>query len=997
MDARLTLRRVLLLALTGLGGSTCLAVPATEVLVDRCASAAGWTLNLGREFPGASGKLGVAEAGGRTCVRVDFDFSAGGRYAGAERGCSLTGVTEIAFWLKATAGGGGLVRLRDMTNQEHAAGFQLKPGTWQHVRLPVTPDRFGSHWGGANDGGFHFPLRRILVAVGNPGAGHFLLRDLTVRTTDPSLQWQVTLTTPLPGNVVFPEESPAPITLRVLNGRKHEWKTTVEYTVTHYTGQVVLRGSEHLSFGPWQERRLTFRLPGTRLGYYQVAAEVRVGQRSVAETTGGVCFVTRPVDLGRDDPDSFFGLHAGEPDAAARIGVKWNRQTRAWWWGEGTPGHFYWPDTAIEESRRHGIEVMLTLEYRPPSWVKEELAPGESLWPPPEKLMRGWRRYVRACARRYRDQVAVFEIQNEPDLTLWRHDNLSFGEGVASYVRIARAAGEVLREEAPQHPLAGVDVSGGEYRTGMRYVRAVLQQAGDLFQIFTGHPYASPRYFGPGLRPWFPHENRLVEKLRLSQRLLRELGGKQRVWIGEKGWGLSVREPPLGEYSRAYTCCVAQALITARSVAGVEKYFWFLQQGCNEKGFEYGLWRGAPSQPLPAAAAYATCARFLRHARPLRTLRLSDSLRGFSFVRGERKQGVAAVWAVEDAVKLNLPAMTGLAVWDLMGNRRQENRVVLTKAPLFLTVPKERLESLCRALEREPVLAVRPLHVESVFLTSVRSLTARVVNRSRTRLPVSLRAFGTAGQEDVPPDNRPHDLTLPLREAVLAHTGSAFRVELLVAGKPVVRRELELNLLRCPRRTPKLDGKVTGWGKPMVVDQRSQVLPPDPNVGWTGPEDLSAAAWWCYDDSSFYLTVRVRDETHSTPALGAGNFWNSDSLQVAIDPDNDAGPADGFDEDDVEIGCVLTRGGPRVFMTAPVIKPLRLACHAHRRGKDTVYQLAVPWSLLGVSPLPGKVFSFNFIVNDNDGQGRAYWMGPRPGIGEGKRPGMFLDLWLAEP
>jgi hypothetical protein len=35
---------------------------------------------------------------------------------------------------------------------------------------------------------------------------------------------------------------------------------------------------------------------------------------------------------------------------------------------------------------------------------------------------------------------------------------------------------------------------------------------------------------------------------------------------------------------------------------------------------------------------------------------------------------------------------------------------------------------------------------------------------------------------------------------------------------------------------------------------------------------------------------------------------------------------------------------------------------------------------------PGQVVGLDFIANDNDGQGRSYWMGLTPGIGEGKTP-----------
>jgi len=38
------------------------------------------------------------------------------------------------------------------------------------------------------------------------------------------------------------------------------------------------------------------------------------------------------------------------------------------------------------------------------------------------------------------------------------------------------------------------------------------------------------------------------------------------------------------------------------------------------------------------------------------------------------------------------------------------------------------------------------------------------------------------------------------------------------------------------------------------------------------------------------------------------------------------------------------------------------------------------------------VIAVNFIANDNDGQGRGYWMGLTPGIGEGKNPEAYREF-----
>ena len=46
-----------------------------------------------------------------------------------------------------------------------------------------------------------------------------------------------------------------------------------------------------------------------------------------------------------------------------------------------------------------------------------------------------------------------------------------------------------------------------------------------------------------------------------------------------------------------------------------------------------------------------------------------------------------------------------------------------------------------------------------------------------------------------------------------------------------------------------------------------------------------------------------------------------------------------------------------------------------------------PWQELRLNPpQPGRIMPINFIVNENDGQGRDLWLGLTPGIAEAKTP-----------
>lgn len=975
------------------------AEPSQEVLLDPCDALPGWELDTGREFPGARGALALAESEGRACLRLDYDFSRGGNYLGATREGDIPESAALGFQVQASNPQRGMVRVRDATGQEFLGGFKLEGQGWTGVRLPFTGQGFPRHWGGANDGKLHWPLRKLLIAANAPGSGQLLLRNVTLDTGDAGARWQVKVLASQPGHIAFAEEAPPVAAVTALHAAAAPADVEVRCAITRDDGRKVVESSQRSRFGSWERRDWQWTLPTSEPGHYRVQVEVVSGPEVLARAEGGLGVVLRPVRLGEDDPQSFFGLHVNDPAAAARIGVKWTRVFRQWWWVESLKGHCWWPDElSVDGARRQGLRVLLTLDAWPPGWAKKEcLREGEPVWPFPPPLLAAYERYVREAARQYRDKVDVFEIQNEPDLSCWRHENLPFEAGMESFVRLARAAAPIVRQEAPGIRLAGIDVSGGDYDYGLSFSRAALEKVGGLFDIYSGHPYASPRYFGEGLRPLFPLENREAEKLQDSLAMLARAGGRQRLWVGEKGWGLDVREPSHGEHSLAYADCLAQALITGRSVPGVERYFWFLQQGANEGGYEYGLWRGRPSQPLPAAVAYATVARFLDHVEPRGVLSLRAGLKGFCFESQEASRGVVALWAEEEACDLAASWPEGTRATGLLGRSCSLAPLRVARSPVFLTVPSSRLTALREALEKQAPVPVEAVRIENAWLVSTRQLAARVQNRQSRELALTLQLGGAASQPQPIPAAQTALVLFDVPGGVRRLGWKTVPAEFWDQGRLVTTRPLVLNLRHCPRLESPFAQEPSEWGKPSTkVLDRWQVLPPDPTVGWNGPEDLSAEVWWGFDQTFFHFAARVTDDVHCARSGDPSGAWQEDSLALAFDGGNDAGDAAGYDGNDTEILCEAADSGCRVFVTQPATAPARMASFARRQGTTTLYTLAIPWDLLRLKPEPGRMLGFNFVINDNDGAGRAYWMGARPGIIGVKHPGQFLDLFLEE-
>ncbi|MDN8547935.1 sugar-binding protein [Microbacterium sp. NM3R9] len=161
--------------------------------------------------------------------------------------------------------------------------------------------------------------------------------------------------------------------------------------------------------------------------------------------------------------------------------------------------------------------------------------------------------------------------------------------------------------------------------------------------------------------------------------------------------------------------------------------------------------------------------------------------------------------------------------------------------------------------------------------------------------------------------------------------------------------------------------------------------------------DQSARAWLTWDEEYLYLSADVADDVHDQPAQGA-NIWQGDSIQFTV-----AGGAPGAATTWHEFGMALTSAGPQLYRWLSVdagAGPVPGAPVAISRDDDTgrtVYETAIPWSLLrGVDPTT-SLLSSAAIVNEADGAGRAGFLSWGGGIAGEKDSGQFTAVRLLAP
>jgi large repetitive protein len=162
-------------------------------------------------------------------------------------------------------------------------------------------------------------------------------------------------------------------------------------------------------------------------------------------------------------------------DSAQRANAEWVRADFFWYSVEWNRGQLNWKyfDTVVSLARARGLRVIATL-WGTPSWAASD---GVFSYGVPNTA--AWESFVAATAARYRGQVDVWEIWNEPDARFfWRGSPAQYAQLLASaYTRIKAA-----------DPNASVAL-GGLAQGGSNLVADFLQQ-------ILGNPsHPAGRYF----------------------------------------------------------------------------------------------------------------------------------------------------------------------------------------------------------------------------------------------------------------------------------------------------------------------------------------------------------------------------------------------------------------------------------------------------------------------------------------------------------------------
>lgn len=534
------------------------------------------------------------------------------------------------------------VRVTDASGQTFQMPVPQGSEAWFSHEKEVE-GRWDLHFGGANDGVIHHPIRdfQILVLGGKMDrpVGEVRVKDIVFRERSSPSKPEVKLYAD-----VYTDDPPLTLDVELKATSGDFAGGTFAAQWSDWDGNRVAGQSVECppvaSGGIWKVS-LPYAAPPAGKKAVFCNAELRYGGSLIVQE--GPAW-TAPVELAAPSkamPSSPWGtgiyLHrwGGSQrsfakmkqlaEAANRAGIKWLREEMVWRHVvKKGPADFAYYDRIMEICETNGMSVCMLFGAMPRDIQKTD--PDF-----PEKYCDALRKAV----RHYKGRVAAWEICNEPNLP-WPMDP----RWAENYKRLLPMATKIVHEEDPAARSVGCSASG----LGVGFVRSLADQTFDDVSV---HPYRR-----------FVDEREFLADLAE----LHAAGKGRDIWMTEIGWDSfpgyrRVRSPdhliPLHEQASL----IARAYMTTAAFDGLKAVFGydFVDDGIVAAGFEYHM--GVVYEnvsPKPAYRALAKVCRTFESGKPLMEVR-DNGLRIF------RMGGKCAVWVhgfepTEIVVEKDIPA-----------------------------------------------------------------------------------------------------------------------------------------------------------------------------------------------------------------------------------------------------------------------------------------------------------------------------------------------------
>ena len=621
-------------------------------------SGAPWKLTLGKEFPGASGKLTTIGHGKATTWILESDFSKGGNYTGIILNLDPALDIECLSFRIVSPAREVAVQVRDSENQVFVRFLKISgsPDVTETVEIEqfqIPGDRASAHWGGPGDGIVRPPfktltIRTLAARLPNERKSSAIVRISDIKASigrhstrqSPTASSAISRKIEAPG--AFPEtparlitdvgSKPIRFTLRSTAPRKQEFS----YQLRDYSGHVRQKGTLRLLPG----RKIEMPVPKKNGFYEYVVPELNLtaGLLVIPRYTG-----ERDQFFGIDSAMSVFRVYKNDTAADALLSIlEWGglsqiRDRFNWKDIEKTaPGEFHFNAFQSErlrnQARQHGLKV-LDVFHDAPRWTGADAnRTSNTLNPFPRDLLRtavSWRQF----SLRFGQYWCGLEVWNEPEIAFGASlpgDQLAALQRTISY--------EFARNGITVPLIGGVFTgSSGDEKKLHLYLRNGLLEDSDIFSF---HSYADAEEL----------QNVI---LRFRTALGKSPGRAIPFWITEcgkpwpnRGWRAELHDDQNSALHIAMKAVEAKA-------NGVAAFFPFVYTSYKENINNFGM-LDQNLTPMRSLAGYFNVVRILSNFRYVGDLKITTGAKlNRVFIRGNEAKIV--IYTGNPETPVNLP------------------------------------------------------------------------------------------------------------------------------------------------------------------------------------------------------------------------------------------------------------------------------------------------------------------------------------------------------
>lgn len=685
-------------------------------------------------------------------------------------------------------------------------------------------------------------------------------------------------------------------------------------------------------------------------------------------------------------------------------GIQWIRTQFMWNYVEPSPGNYTW-DTSdgLVEASHAAHENLLGLvdywgNYADPFMKNYNGTPAVSF----QTAVADYDQYIQALVKRYMPGgtlarqlgwknygISAWEIWNEPSTP-----NFWLSQNPAQYAELVKSAAAAIKAIDPSATILMYNWHNN----------TELQVAGThSFNGVSIHDY-------PGPVP--PSTSEFYDGVENLRQFLGQHGiAQDQIWMTESGWSShQVTDVQQAEY-------LVRAEV--QSLAGsLNKFFMFKYQ-YPQAGYGELDAQLLPKPAYPALAATAYMLNNYSPAQGVNPIEMGSALRAFAFQNGNR--ALVVLWANTGSGTLTIPR-GNVRAFDWMGNQIIAHSgsltVPLNGKPVYLvghTSPTALAKIVQAGIVRGIAPVVAQVHTLSGMPTNLPQIKVTITDQINTPqsgtlslgLPTGWQGLGA--KSSAAPSQTPTVSFSSLDPgASVTETFGLSRFEsnpqnsytvkatATLAGGQTVSASEPVTAYETVYGHPNLTGTFQDWTQipPLHVDLPSQ------NVGlpdWS-PALESATAYTMWNHHTFYFAAKVKDSVFNEPYTGFYQ-WEGDSVQLFWDPNNTKTTNYSAAAGDEDIGIAKTPQGNQAYEfngpTSGLLSNVKLTIVPGKQAGDMWYEAAIPLSDFSTfTTQSGHEFGFNFLVNDNNGNGRLGWIWLAPGIGNAWDPADFPTFTL---